>query len=120
MPLLIAKMKYPINRFSFNVLSSIENVILDQLDPELQEDRTVLETINQPSNMTHVCLTYGHKFKYLDFTGTTVLDAIKKILTFYNHATHRRMTGDHIYFEGFDVTELEGREDDILEIHLGS
>ena len=94
-------MEFPINNINFNITSKFDDI-------QFNDDQRAL--LNQPSNMTRVVLisSYSvhdaskHKYRLLDFTGTTVEQAIRKILTFYRHKTYRRLIGDHMFFERFD------------------
>lgn len=77
-----------------------------------------IPNLNEPSNLTGVLLCSNwreQKYRLVDFTGTTIGQAIEKILVFYKHKTYRRMIGDHTFFEGFEMTE-EG----YAKIWLGS
>ena len=74
--------------------------------PEYNDMRTKLD---EPSNLTKVDIPRRHfvcpldiRYSTLDFTGTTVRQAIQKILTFYTHKTYRKEIGDHIFFEGIE------------------
>lgn len=93
-----------INSFEFNITDDFEEI-------EFEEDQKAL--LPMPSGLTKVrlCINWwDHKYKEVDFTGTTCEEAVKKILAFYANKAYRRGVGDHTFFEGFD--------DGV--IHLGS
>jgi hypothetical protein len=80
-------------------------------------------TLDEPSGLEHVLLEKRHfcvpldiRFRVLDFTGTSVRQAIQKILTFYTHKTFRKEIGDHIYFDGIQ----EVGHDNMPTVRLGS
>ncbi len=83
----------------FAVVDPFEAIVFDDAQ------RAILD---QPSGLTNVLLISDiqkGKCRLLDFTDTTIEQAINKILTFYKHKTYRRLIGDHIFFEGFIETE---------------
>ena len=50
--------------------------------------------------------TFGdRKYRLVDFTGTTVKEAIEKILTFYKHKTFLKNIYDNTFFEGFNLRD---------------
>lgn len=72
--------------------------------PEYNDFRKQLD---EPSGFTQMNLVKRHwncpldvRYRTVDFTGTTVRQAIQKILKFYTHKTYRREIGDHTFFEG--------------------
>ena len=92
-----------INNFVFNITDKFEDIL-----KEMEEDQKAI--LDKPSGLTTAMLCsywnwWKQKYHVLDFTGTTNREAIKKILTFYEHKTHRRLVGDHIFFEGFEGAE---------------
>jgi hypothetical protein len=102
------KEKFPINLIEFNIL-----------DGQIFNNSPKVQTaLTKPSNLTKVLLISDYwkdKHRLLDFTGTTVKEAIDKIITFYKHKTYRRLVGDHTFFEGFYKDS-----DDNMIISLGS
>lgn len=89
--------------------------------PEYDEMRKCLD---EPSGLGQVDIVKRHfncpldvRYRTLDFTGTTVREAIQKILKFYTHKTYRREIGDHTFFEGVEVYEGIPR---LPYIHLSS
>ena len=87
-----------INNFEFNITNEFADILA-----EMEEDQKAL--LDKPSGLTQVLLCSNYwdkKYRQVDFTGTTNEEAIKKILTFYKHKTHRRLVGDHTFFEGID------------------
>jgi hypothetical protein len=65
-----------------------------------------IRVLHNLSRLTNVLLCSNmlrDKWRQVDFTGTTNAEAIKKILLFYKHKTHRRLIGEYIYFKGFDI-----------------
>ena len=92
-------METPMNNFEFCITMDFDDIEFDDEQREL---------LKKPSDLTDVLLIsdyWNHKHRLIDFTGTTNEEAIKKILTFYKHKTHRRLVGDHIFFEGFDFID---------------
>lgn len=90
-----------INNFEFNITNTFEEV-LETMEAEQKA------LLGKPSGLTQVLLCsnwWDKKYRQVDFTGTTNEEAIKKILVFYKHKTHRRLVGDHQFFEGFDGAE---------------
>jgi hypothetical protein len=76
--------------------------------------------LSDPSGLGDVLLTsdwWNDKERLVSFKGTTVEQAIEKILTFYRHKTYRRGVGDHIFFEGFIQNS---KESNLLVAFLGS
>jgi hypothetical protein len=72
--------------------------------PEYNELRKQLD---EPSGLEAVVLVRRHyncpldvRYRLLDFTGTTVREAILRILRFYTHKTFRREIGGHTFFQG--------------------
>jgi hypothetical protein len=89
------------NSFQFNVTSNFEDIYIPD---------DLKHILNNPSNLHNVIMPYQyhynniHKSRILDFTGTTIQQAIQKILTFYKHQTFRRMIGERQLFNGFSIT----------------
>ena len=75
--------------------------------------------LGEPAELTKIFLISDYwkdKVRELNVQGKTVIEVIQTILTFYSHATYRRLIGDHLYFEGFLFDEqLNG-----FKIILGS
>jgi hypothetical protein len=101
-----------------NIMDEFDFVVVENFkDMEFTDEQLAL--LRHPSGLTNVLLCSNYwkqKYRLLDFTGTTVEDAIKKILTFYRHKTFRRLIGDHIFFEGFTIDDDNG----LAIINLGS
>jgi hypothetical protein len=98
-------------------MNGFEFCIKDDFN-EIEFDVEQMELLNKPSGLTQVLLCsnwWKKNYRLLDFTGTTNKEAIKKVLTFYKHKTYRRLVGDHIFFEGFDMDLAQ-----YPVIHLGS
>ena len=58
--------------------------------------------LNKPSGLAGVILPSNRLkslFRVVDFTGTTVEEAIKKVLAFYKHKTYRKLVGS-LTFKG--------------------
>jgi hypothetical protein len=90
-------MDTPVNKFNFTVTR-------DWISIYEKIDDTQKALLNQPSNLKMVSLIsdyWNRKNRRIDLTGTTVEEAIKKILEFYTDDKHRRLIGDHVFFEGF-------------------
>jgi hypothetical protein len=96
---------FSINNIGFNVTDTFKDIL-----EMIKDDQKKL--LKEPSGLTEVLLISNYwggnamdlnkqKHRLLDFTGTTNEQAIKKILSFYSHKTHRRLIGDHTFFEGF-------------------
>jgi hypothetical protein len=61
--------------------------------------------LSQPSDLTnaHLCSNWNKQsYRTVDFTNTSVEEAIRKILTFYKHKTYRRLIGQRIFFNGIE------------------
>ena len=93
---------------SFSVVDTWEEVL--QWWAECPEYQEFITRLDEPSGLDKIELVKRHfmfphldvRFKLLDFSGTTVRQAIKKILKFYTHKTIRREIGDHTFFEGIE------------------
>jgi hypothetical protein len=92
-------------------MSSLHNFIFPVVLPfnelRFSEEETAL--LDTPSQLREVNLCSNwekQSYRTLNFEGTTVREAIQKILTFYSHNTHRRLIGDHICFAG--LLDIDG------------
>jgi hypothetical protein len=79
---------------------------------ECPEYDDLRKSLDEPSGVEEVDIVRRHyncpldiRYNTLDFSGTTVRQAIQKILKFYTHKTYRREIGDHTFFEGIEVFE---------------
>ena len=108
--------KEGINLYEFNIKDTWEEIYASLVSNVEHEHKA--DMLKKPSGLTKVLLCshwWKKQYREVDFTGTTNEEAIKKILTFYKHKTHRRCVGDHTFFEGF--TEVVGGQ---MKIVLGS
>ena len=46
---------------------------------------------------------WKYRCELVDFTEFTVREAIEQILMFYENKKYRRLIGDHVFFEGFNL-----------------
>jgi hypothetical protein len=91
---------------TFDVHSSWKEV--EQWWDECPEYNDLRKQLDEPSGLDDVDIIYRHfnlprldmRWRILNFSGTTVRQAIQKILRFYTHKTYRREIGDHTFFEG--------------------
>ncbi len=85
-----------LNRFQF--------LVTEPFNPaHCTDDQKAL--LGAPSELTEVFLCYNwrqQKWRPLNFEGTTVQQAIQKIITFYGHRTHRRLIGNLTQFAGVE------------------
>jgi hypothetical protein len=96
---------------NFSVLDDVFGCIDWWLADEenLGRYKEYLLKLNEPSGLGYVLLPKRHflvpkvdiRYRIVDFSGTSVKQAIDKILKFYKHKTFRREIGDHTFFEGF-------------------
>jgi hypothetical protein len=90
--------EFTLNNFNFLVTDSYDEIEFTDKQQQL---------LHHPSYLNFVLLCnnwWKQTYRLLNFTGTTNEEAIKKILVFYKHKTFRRLIGDHIFFEGFNIT----------------
>ena len=84
-----------LNRFRF--------LVTESFNPEHYTDHQKA-LLDAPSGLTEVflCSNWPEKWRPLNFEGTTVHQAIQKIITFYGHRTHRRLIGNLTEFAGVE------------------
>jgi hypothetical protein len=95
---------------TFNVTDSWKQ--LEEWWDECPEYNDLRKQLDEPSGLENVDIVKRHftcpldiRFRTLNFSGTTVRQAIQKILKFYTHKTYSREIGDHTFFEGIEVLE---------------
>lgn len=88
----------------------------------IESQRVPMERMLEPAGLGKVLLisNWPDKYRCLDFTGLTNVQAIERIGTFYRHKTIRRMIGDHTQFEGFQPHTDETTGEKMHRIILGS
>lgn len=94
-------MEHLINRFNFPVIVPFDDMNWTQEEKAL---------MNEPSGLTYVLLYSNYrdrKTRILNFTGTSIEQAIRGILSFYKHRTFRRLLGENVYCNTFLYNDVE-------------
>ena len=89
--------------FTINIRSSFHSDAASQVSDDTSVDE-ILDKLNEPCNMDYILLCSNwakQTYRAINVKDFTNREVCERVYAFYEHKTHRRLMGDHIFLEGW-------------------